>query len=90
MDREPLVSTGVATAAVTAILTLLVAFGLSITDDQQSAILGVVAVLGPLVAVAFARNKVTPVSDPRGPDGSPLVSAPTADEPFLPGVVDEL
>lgn len=55
---EPLFTVGVLTAAVTTVLALLVAFGLPISDDQQAAILGVVAVAGPLVVAALARGRV--------------------------------
>lgn len=65
MNREPALTVGTVTAAVTAVLALLVAFGLDLTDDQRNAILGVVAVLAPLVATVVTRGKVTPVNDPR-------------------------
>ncbi|MCX4474802.1 hypothetical protein OOK41_31575 [Micromonospora sp. NBC_01655] len=55
---EPLVTVGVLTAAVTAVLALLVAFGLPISDAQQTAILGVVAVLAPLVVSLVGRGRV--------------------------------
>jgi hypothetical protein len=55
---EPLWSVGSITAAVTAIIALLAAFGLDISDDQQSAILGVVAVAAPLVVAALSRGRV--------------------------------
>ncbi|MFG1898705.1 hypothetical protein ACGFIP_32325 [Micromonospora zamorensis] len=55
---EPLFTVGALTAAVTTVLALLVAFGLPISDDQQAAILGVVAVAGPLVVAALARGRV--------------------------------
>ncbi|GAB3817598.1 hypothetical protein [Micromonospora zhanjiangensis] len=55
---EPLVSVGAITAGVTAVLALLIAFGLNISDGQQSAILGVVAVVAPLVAALAGRSRV--------------------------------
>ncbi|RAN92669.1 hypothetical protein GAR05_06161 [Micromonospora saelicesensis] len=55
---EPLFTVGALTAAVTAVLALLVAFGLPISDDQQAAVLGVVAVAGPLAVAALARGRV--------------------------------
>lgn len=60
MKTEPALTVGAITAAVSAILALLVAFGLDLSDDQTAAILGVVAVLAPLVATAITRGKVTP------------------------------
>jgi hypothetical protein len=65
MTREPLVTAATITALVTALIGLLVAFGVDLTDDQQTAVLGVVAVVAPLVVALFTRSKVTPVKDPR-------------------------
>ena len=60
MNREPLVTVAGITAAVTALLTLLAAFGLPLSDTQQTAVLGVVAVAAPLVVALFTRPKVSP------------------------------
>lgn len=65
MTREPLVTVGTITGAVTAIIALLVAFGLDLSAEQQTAILGVVAVAAPFVVAAATRSKVTPIKDPR-------------------------
>lgn len=59
--REPLITTASITAAVTAVIGLLVSFGVPLTGDQQTAILGVVAVLAPLAVALVARHKVSPV-----------------------------
>lgn len=72
MNREPLLSVATVTAAVSAVLALLVAFGLDVTEDQQNAILGAVAVIAPIVVGLLARGKVTPVADPKAADGTPL------------------
>lgn len=61
MKNEPAITIASLTAAVAAVIGLLVAFGVSLSDDQQKAILSVVAVVGPLVAGYFTRGKVTPV-----------------------------
>lgn len=55
---EPLLSVGTITAAVTAVIALLTAYGLPVSDGQQTAILGVVAVAAPLVVAALARGRV--------------------------------
>ncbi len=55
---EPLFTVGSITALVTAVLALVVAFGLPVSDDQQTAILGVVAVAAPLVVAAVGRGRV--------------------------------
>lgn len=57
--REPLVSTATITAGVSAVIALLVAFGVDLTEAQTIAILGVVAVVAPLVVI-LARQWVTP------------------------------
>lgn len=59
MKTEPILSTAGITAGVTAILALLVAFGIPLTDEQRVAILGVAAVAAPLVVIV-ARRYVTP------------------------------
>lgn len=74
MNREPIITIASLTAGVTAIIGLLVAFGIDVSKDQQVAILAVVAVVAPFVVPLFGRSKVTPVSDPVAADGTQLVS----------------
>lgn len=62
MNNEPAVTVGTITAVVSALLTLLAAFGLNLSADQTAAVVGVVAVLAPLVAAFITRRKVTPVA----------------------------
>ena len=73
MDREPLITAGAITGAVTAVIALVVAFGVDVTEDQQAAILGVVAVIAPAVVALWSRRKVTPLADPKDTDGTPLM-----------------
>lgn len=54
---EPVLSAGTITAAVTAALALLVSFAIPISDAQQSAILGIVAVFAPVVVGLWGRAK---------------------------------
>lgn len=61
MKNEPVLTVAGVTAAVSAVITLLVAFGVDLTEAQTNAILGVVAVAAPLVVVV-ARKYVTPVN----------------------------
>lgn len=61
MQNEPLVSVASIIAGLTAFLGLLVAFNVPILENQQTAILGVAAVVAPLVVAWIARSKVTPV-----------------------------
>ncbi len=60
MTTEPAVTIGTVTALVSAVLALLVTFGVDISDDQQNAILALVGVLAPIVAGVLIRRKVTP------------------------------
>lgn len=62
MKNEPAITVASITAGVTALLALAAAFGLQLSDEQQAAILGVVAVVAPLVVGFVARRYVTPVS----------------------------
>lgn len=62
MKSEPVVTVASITAAVAALIGVLVAFGVPLTDDQQKALLALVAVVAPLVAAVIARRKVTPVT----------------------------
>lgn len=61
-SREPAAIIGLVAAAVTSILVLLVAFGVPLTQDQQTAILGVIAGVGPLAAAMLIRGKVSAAS----------------------------
>ena len=58
MKEEPAVSVGSITAAVTAVITLLVAYGADINQEQQTAILGVVAVIAPVIVGIVTRSRV--------------------------------
>ena len=55
-NNEPVITTAAIVAAVTAGITLLVSFGVPLTPDQQTAILGAVAVLAPFALAFVARN----------------------------------
>ena len=57
-QTEPANLVATITAAVTAVIALLVAYGFDISTEQQVAILGVVAVLAPVVAGIVTRSKV--------------------------------
>lgn len=62
MKTEPATIVSGITAAATAIIALLVAFGIPLTDEQTAAILAVVAVAAPLVAGLIVRRFVTPAA----------------------------
>lgn len=78
MRREPLLNAGAVGAVVAALLTLLTAWGLDLSDAQRTSVLGFVAVVTPLVVAWFSRGSVTPGSDPRDNAGNPLLSVEAA------------
>lgn len=77
--HEPVITTASITAAVSALIALLVAFGIDLTEEQTTAILGVVAVAAPLVVI-IARRYVTPRQDVvEKRDGDQVVAGPGHD-----------
>jgi len=56
VKNEPAIVTGV----VTAVIVLAVAFGVPISDDQKSAILGLVSAVLMLAGAGVVRGKVKP------------------------------
>jgi len=60
MKTEPVATIAGIQAAVAAVLTLLVSFGVPLTQDQQVAILGVAATLLPVLFAFWTRSKVSP------------------------------
>jgi len=72
-QREPAIVIGLVTAAVAAILVCIAAFGIHISPEQQVAIIGVIAGVGPLITAWVTRGKVTPtalVVETVTPDGT--------------------
>lgn len=60
MNREPLWTVAGLTAAAAAVVAVLVAFEVPLTDEQQIAVLGLVSVLAPTVVALIGRGLVTP------------------------------
>ena len=58
---EPAVKTGTAIGALGALLTLLVVFGINLSEAQTEAILGFAVAAAPLAAGLLIRGKVRPV-----------------------------
>jgi hypothetical protein len=56
--KEPLVKVGGFVGLIVAVFAVAVSFGLKISDDQQSALLGLAAILAPIVTVLWGRLKV--------------------------------
>ena len=81
MKYEPLISISSIVAAATAVIALLVAFGVPLTEDQKVAILGLVGVLAPVIVALVTRGKVTPNAVVvEGLNGSGIVYAGEANE----------
>lgn len=55
---EPLVTVGTIVAITTAIIAVLVSFTVPINDAQQTAIIGMVAVIAPFIVAFFGRSRV--------------------------------
>ncbi len=81
MKYEPLISVSSIVAAATAIIALLVAFGVPLTEDQKVAILGLVGVLAPVIVALVTRGRVTPnAAVVEGLNSSGIVYAGEANE----------
>lgn len=69
MEREPLIKTASVIAFISAVLTIWVAFGGSLTEAQREAIMQFAAIVAPVIAAGLTaligRMFVTPVSDPK-------------------------
>lgn len=63
LSHEPVLTAAGIGALVSAVLVLMVRFGLPLSTDQQEAIITVVTLVAPLLIAAWiARSKVVPVS----------------------------
>lgn len=58
MKKEPAVIIGAIASVVTSLVALAVAFGLDLTQDQQTAIVGVVVTVTPLIVGIITRQYV--------------------------------
>lgn len=63
IQREPILTTGAVVSAVTAALSLAASFGLNLSEDQRTAILGVVPFIVAGVTWALARRKTSPAAE---------------------------
>lgn len=62
MKTEPIVTVATITGLVSAIIALLVAFGVNFTEAQTTAIMGFVGVLAPLAVAFIARQWTVPLA----------------------------
>lgn len=88
LSREPAAVTATITALVAALIALVVAFGLDLTKEQEVAIIGVTAVLAPIVAGLITRAKVSPASTvvAQSTAGGAVVAGPASSVPDGVGV----
>lgn len=97
--REPLLSRTSVASAVTLLVGLAALVGVNVSQDDQTtivnaalAVVSAVAVIGHYYAAWRARQKVTPVADPKDADGVPLVPLEPEISPrqsVLPGSPEE-
>jgi hypothetical protein len=73
MTREPLAYRAAAIWAAQSLILAAVAFGWNLTAEQIAASFTAVSAVSALGVVVWTRGKVTPVDDPRGPDGEALI-----------------
>lgn len=72
MSDQPLL-TGTAIASfVSAIIGLLVSFGVPVTSEQQAAIMSLVAAAAPWIVWYLAKSRVTALSNPKDATGAEL------------------
>ncbi len=81
MESEPTRIIGYLSAAVAALITVAVAFGANIDDDQRNALLTATAACAPVVvfAVETIRSKVTPVESAQKKVDQAWVADPAID-----------
>jgi len=58
LEREPAQIIGYVTAAVAAVISLLIAYGIDISDDQRQAWMAVTSILAPAIAGVIIRFNV--------------------------------
>ena len=79
MGREPLTREGLISAVAALVAQGLVVWGLPLTPEQTAWLQAVIMLAAVGWTVLRVRPQVTPVADPRGVDGLPLVTADTGD-----------
>lgn len=72
MSNAPLITTAAITSLVSAVIAVLVAFGVQLTEAQVTALLGLVAVAAPWVVALVGHRLTTPLSNPTDELGRPL------------------
>ena len=65
--QEPALWGGLATAVLALIVVFLPRFGITLTNDEQTALSAVLIAAIPIVVAIFVRQNVTPVAPPPAP-----------------------
>ncbi len=86
MRSEPAAIIGAITASASAILVLLRSFGVPLTEEQQQAINGFVAVLAPIIAAFVIRSFVFAPDTVAQREKMAAQSPPMTPDPNIPGV----
>lgn len=76
MNREPLLAVGGVTGIAAAIFQWLAVFNVHPSQGAQTIITMIVTAVASVVVALVGRRMVTPLSDPRAADGTPLVPPP--------------
>lgn len=78
MKTEPVASRAIVAGVIAALVSVLRAFGVEVSEELSAAILDAVINIAPVAAIAWAawsaRKRVTPTALPRDDEGLPLVS----------------
>lgn len=75
MNNSPLITTAALASIVSAAIALIVAFGVHLTPEQQTALMGFITVLAPWIVALVGHNTTTTLSNPTTKDGESLVRA---------------
>lgn len=77
MKREPLTLRALGSLVVSAILDVILVFGVSVPDGLEKALVELTVAAAVVYTALAGRRKVTPVNDPRDTEGGMLISAPS-------------
>lgn len=72
MQQNPVITTAAITSIVGAVLSLLTAFGVPMTPEQQAALSGFILIIAPWIVALVGQRTTTPLSKPRDTDGEIL------------------
>lgn len=82
MDTSPIGWVATITAIVVAVIGVLVAFGVPVSNEIKVSIVALLAALSPVGVWYFTRHKTTPLADPRDDQGVELVRKTDSQPPL--------